>query len=235
IVYAKTCLNKFSEIRAYDRDAIYLDGSIFPALLERDAQKIDAIEAAVCTSNAQNSYFTGANDFGDKKISSIQYGIIYKMAQPPVPRIGTFKISELYSTRDYFNNSNNDLYYSDVAARYFIMDARYAALARDTVTADNYVKLAFKTAPADPEILNQIAITVLYYMGDIEGAIDYIRMIYNMDKHDMNAVKILAELFRQRNPVRALEWLDILYKNSNDLTEKADIQAEIDAIKNSAR
>lgn len=235
IVYEKTCLNKFASIRAFDREVIYLDGSILSAVKKRDKDSVDAVEAAICTSNAQSCYFTGEADFADKKINSIPYGIIYKMSPSPVPAPGTFKISELYTIRDFYNNSNNDLYYSDIAARYFVMDARYAAMTGDRVSADKYLKLAFKTAPTSPEVLNELAITSLYYMGDIEAAIDYITIIYKIDKHNMNAVRLLASLFKQRNPVRAIEWLDILYKSTNDLTEKANLQAEIDAIKNSVR
>jgi hypothetical protein len=157
------------------------------------------------------------------------------MAPVPAPVLGNLKISELYTFRDFFNNSNNDLYYRDVAARYFIMYARYAAISGDGKKADDYIALAFNTAPTSAEILNEIALTKYYYMGDVDGAIDYVRIIYNIDRHDMNAVKLLAALFEKRNPVRALEWLDILYKNSIDMTEKANIQADIDAVKKATK
>jgi tetratricopeptide (TPR) repeat protein len=235
IVYEKTCLNKFASIRAFDREVIYLDGSILSSIKKRDKESVDTVESAICTSNAQSCYFTGESDFADKKIYSIPYGIIYKMSPSPVPVPGSFKISEFYSIRDYFNNSNNDFYYNDITARYFVMAARYLAMTGDRVSADNYLKLAFKTAPTSPEVLNELAVTSLYYMGDIENAIDYVTIIYKNDRHNMNAVRLLVSLFKQRNPVRALEWLNILYKSTNDLTEKANLQADIDAIKNSVR
>ena len=234
IVYLKTCLNKFDGIKAYDRDADYLDSTIFKQNGERDRDTVDDVEAAVCVSNSASCYFTMAGDLSNRKISSIPYGIIFKMAPVPAPVLGNLKISELYTFRDFFNNSNNDLYYRDVAARYFIMYARYAAISGDGKKADDYIALAFNTAPTSAEILNEIALTK-YYMGDVDGAIDYVRIIYNIDRHDMNAVKLLAALFEKRNPVRALEWLDILYKNSIDMTEKANIQADIDAVKKATK
>lgn len=235
IVYLKTCLNKFDGIKAYDRDADYLDSTIFKQNGERDRDTVDDVEAAVCVSNSASCYFTMAGDLSNRKISSIPYGIIFKMAPVPAPVLGNLKISELYTFRDFFNNSNNDLYYRDVAARYFIMYARYAAISGDGKKADDYIALAFNTAPTSAEILNEIALTKYYYMGDVDGAIDYVRIIYNIDRHDMNAVKLLAALFEKRNPVRALEWLDILYKNSIDMTEKANIQADIDAVKKATK
>jgi hypothetical protein len=235
IVYLKTCLDKFDGIIAIDRDADYLDSAIFKKTGELDRDTVDDVEAAVCVSNSATCYFTMAGDLSNRKISSIPYGIIFKMSPTPAPVLGNMKISELYTFRDFYNNSNNDLYYRDVEARYFIMYARYAAISGDGKKADDYISLAFNTAPTSSEILNEIALTKYYYMGDVDGAIDYVRIIYNIDRHDMNAVRLLAALFEKRNPVRALEWLDILYKNTNDLTEKANIQADIDAVKKATK
>ena len=235
MVYLQSVKGAFKGIKTYDRDANMLDPSIFAGLKERPQSAINKVELNTFKANPLITYYTGISNFADENIFTLPYGIIFKMAQAGVTTVGTLPLAKVYAFRDYFNNDNQDLYYRDVSARYFVMRGRYAGLEGNREEADKWLKLALKTAGTSPEILNGLATIYYFNFGDVNTAIDYERKIYELDPSDSTAITLLIGLFKQVNPSRCLEYLNVLLKRSTDETEKANIKLEIDGINNSLK
>lgn len=235
IVYLQSVKSDFEGIKTYDRDANLLDESVFSAIKERPEAAIKRVEHQIYRDNPGRVYYTSISDLPEDRAFTLPYGIIFEMSPAGNTSIGTQALSKLYTMRDYFNNKNQDLYYRDVAARYFVMRGRYAGLAGNRDEADKWLKLAFKNANTSPEILNSIATVYYFGFGDRNTALDYERRIFELDPSDNTALRLIIGIFKELNPIRAVEYLEIMRKRSTDVTEKQNIKMEIDAIQEAAR
>ena len=232
LVYLQSVKSKFDGIKTYDSNANMLDGSIFKNIKAKTESAIKQVEFDIYNQNKSNSYYAALASLPSDKLVALPYGVIFKMSPLGTTTVDTLAIAKLYSVRDYFNCNNQDLYYRDTTARYFVMRGRYAGLAGNREEADKWLKLAYITAGASPEILNNIATVYYFSFGDVNSAIDYERKIYEMDPSDSTEIVHLIWLFKQVNPLRAIEYLNVLYNRSTDETEKANIKLEIDSINN---
>lgn len=253
ILYFKYIKNKFKKIDVYDRNASFLDTSIFREVRKADVQikfktgafsetrlrhmkqKVNEYlqnqaEYSVYKNNPDKTYYSSFTEFSNKeqKIYSTPYGLIYKLQAKKELIKNSYYLMQLCLLR--YLNKNFDLYYRDLLARYYVQAARYSAYLKDDFWFKYHISKALEVAAISPAILNLIASIYYYELDDKITAIKYMEKIMQLDPYDFTTLNILVKMCLEIDKKRALNWMWYFYDKMQDIDIKNTIIEHINKL-----
>jgi len=246
ILYFKYVKNKFKGIDVYDKNASFLDTSIFREARKADVQikfktgefsqprlkymrqKVNQYlqsqaEYDVFRKNPDKTYYTSFTEFSNKEqeIYSVPYGIIFKLQSKKELIKNSQILMQLYLLR--YLNENFDLYYRDLLARYYVQAARYSAYLKDEFWTKYHVSKALEVASISPAILNLIASIYYYELDDKFTAVKYMEKIMQLDPYDFTTLNVLVQMCLETDKKKALNWMWYFYDKVRDADVKNSI------------
>jgi hypothetical protein len=229
LLYLKYVKNKFKNNTIYDRDYAALDISIYNKII--DLKKMSEIESNFVLQNLDKTYFTDNFINQEKNINSQPFGILFKPSINQMYNKKTDKLLQLYTIRDYFNNKNLDLFYSDFIAKYFIAKAEYMIKEGNNNDALKIIELIDKTAGNSPATLTELIRIVFWELKDVDLSFKYLKKMVYLNPYDIKTLNILLQAYFKYNFNEALAWTEEFYQKLPNSKYKSDIKKQIELYK----
>ena len=244
----------FSSLTVYDKNGTYLDTSIYSEARKADVsirfsgsvsahmaaaarQRASAllqekIELDIINSGRGRVFYSSFPEFRNKDYRALPYGPLFHAASKNLPSgASSAPLMRLVTLRDLSNNRYLDLYYRDVASRYYIQSAKISAVAFDPVNAAYYIHMAERLAHNIPSALNLISAVYFYDLKDVPAAISRMERIMELDPYNYSVLNALINMSLQPGSAKALQWLGYYYKIAPDAALKNRILLTIEKIR----
>ncbi|MCE5301415.1 MAG: DUF2723 domain-containing protein [Spirochaetia bacterium] len=228
ILYVRTVLKKFPDIKIYDIGGTLLDHSIYRTMKRKwyRPERNELLKKMIID-NPGMVYRNDLEEFRNLGIYSMPYGLLYRMGPAPEPVIGSHRLMELVSYRDLFNNRYLDTMYTSMVALRLIAKARYESQKPGMGTAMMYLKEAEKIGRGIPGLYTAISSVYYYNLRDTEAAVRYLEKAIEANPYDFDNLDLLIKVSNEIDPDRALYWMKYFHKITPSKAQKESLKASI--------
>src|ERR1035437_3589404 len=254
LLYLKYVKHMYPGITVYDRSTNFFDTGLFKPFKEAgldsrltikagNAEELDflrmqvtqklerAAEYKAIVENPGRVYYTTIEGFASAKVSTVPYGIIFKMAREDEKHHDYMPLMQIYSIRDYYNSRMLDIYYREVAARYFVQIARYEVMKNNMEYFRYFKDWSENTASDSGPVLNLISGIYYYELKDIPSAISYMEKIVKLNPYDYGALDVLVQFCLLSDRPRAAQWLSYYYTIAPNKRMQNEILVQLEKLK----